>query len=119
MPKEKAATNKVDPSGDQEPQSEEVEAHMDIKRIPWTEEDINMVRAVLLKSNASEIRRNSLNFDENIRNFTSIEFSSKVRKFFCFILYENSLSPSKFRCENSKHNFVHSNIRFEFSNSRV
>ena len=44
MPKEKAATNKVDPSGDQEPQSEEVEAHMEIKRIPWTEEDINMVR---------------------------------------------------------------------------
>ena len=118
MPKEKAATNKVDPSGDQEPQSE-VETHMDIKRIPWTEEDIKMVRAVLLKSNASEIRRNSSNFDENIRNFASIEFSTKVRKFFCFILYENSLSPSKFRCENSKHNFVHSNIRFEFSNSRV
>ena len=46
MPKEKAATNKVDTSGDQEPQSEEVEAHMEIKRIPWTEEDINMVRDI-------------------------------------------------------------------------
>ena len=37
------------------------------------------------------------NFDENRRNFASIEFSSKVRKFFCFIIYEISLSPLKFR----------------------
>ena len=52
---------------------------------------------VLLKSNASEIRRISSNFNENRRNFVSIEFSSKVRKFFCVILYEISLSPLKFR----------------------
>ena len=42
--KEEAAT-KAHPSADhKEPQSEEEEAHVEIKRIPWTEEDIEIVR---------------------------------------------------------------------------
>ena len=68
MPKEKAATNKVDPSGDQEPQSEEVEAHMEIKRIPWTEEDINMVRDLFqqeIKEECITIERVSRDVDNS------------------------------------------------------
>ena len=65
---------------------------------------------VLLESNANEIRWISMKIDE-------ISHLSNFLRKFCFILYKNSLSPLKFRWENSKGNFVRSNIRFEVSNS--
>ena len=79
----------------------------------WAGKEVRemFISTVLLKSNASEIRWISTKIDE------ILHLSNFLRKFFCFILYEISLSPLKFRWENSKRNFVRSNIRFEFSNS--